>query len=81
MIDFKGEKVGWTELSRRYDIPISTLVNRYKSGLRGDNLISKSHQGKGNKRAASKLTEKEVKAIKHQLKAGILTQNALFVMS
>lgn len=77
MIDFKGEKIGWTDLSKRYGISITTLVNRYKSGLRGDDLISKSHQGKGNKRAASKLTEKEVMEIKVKIKAGILTQDAI----
>ena len=77
MIDFKGEKVGWTELSRRYGIPISTLVNRYESGLRDDKLISKSHQGIGNKRAASKLTKQEVREIKLKLEAGALTQEVI----
>ncbi|MDC5841073.1 helix-turn-helix domain-containing protein [Vibrio europaeus] len=77
MIDFKGEKIGWTELSWRYGIPISTLVNRYESGLSDNELISESHQGNGNKRAASKLTEQEVRAIKVKLEAGTFTQDAI----
>ncbi|MFC5079573.1 hypothetical protein VTH8203_01361 [Vibrio thalassae] len=77
MIDFKGEKVGWTELSNRYRIPISTLVNRYESGLRGEDLVRQSHQGIGNKRAANKLTENDVRAIKTLLATTELTQAAI----
>ncbi len=52
-------------------------MNRYESGLRGDDLVSKSHQGSGNKRAASKLTEQDVIAIKTKLEAGTFTQAAI----
>lgn len=77
MIDFRGGKVGWTELSRRYGIPISTLDNRYDSGLRDDELVSKLHKGSGNKRAASKLTKEEVIEIKIKLQTAKFTQTEI----
>ncbi|ELP8149126.1 helix-turn-helix domain-containing protein [Vibrio cholerae] len=77
MIDFKGSQIGWKELSERFGIPVSTLFNRYQSGLRNDDLVSSHHRGTLNKRAASKLTEYEVRAIKRKLEAGKLTQAAI----
>ncbi|WP_390240874.1 helix-turn-helix domain-containing protein [Vibrio sp. R78045] len=77
MIDFKGQKIGWTDLSNRFDIPISTLVNRYESGLRDEELVSNTHQGCGNKRASNKLTESDVREIKIKLQTAKLTQSSI----
>lgn len=41
MINFNGESVEIMELSRRYNVPWSTINNRYIRGIRGDKLISK----------------------------------------
>lgn len=42
MIVFHGEEVQIQQLSKRYGVPWNTIYNRYKRGLRGDSLVSKT---------------------------------------
>jgi len=45
MIEFKGDMVTLMDLSRRYQVPWTTLDRRYKKGLRGDDLVNTPRRG------------------------------------
>ena len=76
-IEFKGEKVGWTELNKQTGIPITTLMNRYAQGFRDNELINPKHKGALSKNAATKLTESDVIQIKKLLVTSKLTQKEI----
>jgi len=40
MINFNGDPIEIMELSNRFNVPWSTINNRYKRGVRGDDLIA-----------------------------------------
>lgn len=41
MIEFRGEQVEIMELSKRFNVPWSTINNRHKRGVTGDELVDK----------------------------------------
>lgn len=66
-INFKGEQVTFSYLSKKYNLRLSNLMTRYKKGLRDDELVKPSQTARKVECAGELLTLREI-AQKYNLK-------------